>query len=613
MDFTNTSCPLLASSFSFQILAAANLLTPLIVSNCHLVGSYPKDQSFPVFKNPYPEYDFIIVGAGSAGSTIANRLSEIPKYRVLLIEAGKDPPTNSDIPGLAPSLFESAQDWKYLTEPANDSCLGYINNQCAWPRGKVLGGSSTTNFMLAVRGNAKDYDKWESMGNPGWGYKDVLQYFIKSERVRTSRLGNNQSHGFDGNIYVEDFTNNTIYNNEIIQNYIVGYCKAAGYPIIEDILANHSTGVTISPGTIHDEVRWSTAKGYLQSARFRPNLIVMKGTRVTKILIDDKKRAYGVRVYKNGEYKDIFSKKEVIVSGGAINSPQLLMLSGIGPKDELSKFNIKVIQNASVGYNLQDHLISFGPFAKVDIMRYLFDSPVLTYLPLYLLNRTDSGFIPNTMLFFNTTGHEADWPNIQVYHTILPKINLPLFSIIPAATFKKEVINSLLVEAEQTPLLIMYPALLRPESRGSITLKSDNPFEKPKIVTGYLTHRKDVDALIEAFRTLEKISRTKTFLKHGIYGYVTLKSCIKHKPYSDDYLECLLRTLGSTIYHPVGTCKMGPASDPDAVVSPELKVKGIARLRVADASIMPTVVSGNTNLPTIMIAEKASDLIKADW
>ncbi|XP_065201093.1 glucose dehydrogenase [FAD, quinone]-like [Planococcus citri] len=610
MDSANQTCPTISSS-SFVQLVLTQLLTPLITSNCDLTASYPNDKSSNVYQQTFPEYDFIIVGAGSAGCTIANRLSEVKDWKILLIEAGTDPPVNSDIPSLFPTLLQSPFDWNYSTEPAEDSCLGMINNQCKWPRGKALGGSSSINFMLAVRGNAKDYNHWESLGNPGWGYKHVLKYFKKLERVRTPRL-DEKLHGYSGNVYLEDFTNNTIYDTKAVKNFIANYSIESGLPIVPDINAHHKAGVAIVPGTLHNMVRWSTAKAYLGPDQRKINLDVMKQTLVTKILIDDKKRAYGIEVLKNGKYKQIFCKKEVIVSAGSINSPQLLMLSGIGPKNHLQNNNIEVIRDLKVGYNLQDHLITYGLVAKLDMKNLTVNVPNDDILYNYLSKRIDVGFVTDTMIFFNTTGYDANYPDIQIHHIVFPqnRTRLPLLS---GSNFKPEIVDEFLKLSKQAPMLFMLPTLLRPKSRGRVFLKNNNPSERAKIVTGYLTEKEDVSKVVQAFRTLEKLSQTEAFKKYGKLTYVPLKECAAFIPHSDKHYECLARHLGITVYHAAGTCKMGPLSDPYAVVSSTLKVHGVEGLRVADASIMPHIVSGNTNIPTIMIGEKASDLIKDDW
>ncbi|XP_065223397.1 glucose dehydrogenase [FAD, quinone]-like [Planococcus citri] len=618
MDPTNITCPLISSSSSLQLLAAAHLLTPLIISNCHLVGSYPKDKSSYVYQQYEPEYDFIIVGAGSAGCTVANRLSEVANWRILLIEVGPDPPINSDIPSLFLSLFKSPYDWNYLTEPSNDSCLGYINNQCSWPRGKLLGGSSSMNYMLSVRGNPKDYDNWESEGNPGWAYKDVLKYFKKLERVRIPRLGDRHLHGYNGNVFIEDYTNKTIYDSKGMRDYITDYSVASGYPIVEDFDAHPQAGVTIVPGTLRNDVRWSAAKAYLEPIRNKNNLVVMKETFVTKILIDKNRRAYGVEVFKDGKYKKIYCKKEVIVSAGSINSPQLLMISGIGPRDHLQDQGIPVAQDLKVGYNLQDHVLVYGLAASIRGKGYEHGALSLNFIYEYLSNRVDLGvFLSDTMLFFNTTGNTFDYPNIQTYHIMYPRTSFPLslffLILFYLYNFNLEISLENLKAVQLAPTLLIQPTLIRPKSRGRIFLRSKNPFEHPKIVTGYLTAREDVDALIEALRILERISETEAFKKYGKLSYTPVAKCSTLIPRSNEYYECFLRHLGGTVYHPVGTCKMGPSNDSDAVVNYDLKVHGIKGLRVVDASIMPLVTSGNTNIPTIMIGEKASDLIKDDW
>ncbi|XP_065222640.1 glucose dehydrogenase [FAD, quinone]-like [Planococcus citri] len=607
------SCPFNVTSNVPQLSAVLRSLTPLIMMNCQIMGSYPEDKSSHVYQQFYPKYDFIVVGAGSAGSTIASRLSEIPAWKVLLIEAGTDPPLNSDIPLLNPSLLRTSYDWNYHTEVTGDTCLAFLNNQCNWPRGKALGGSSSINFLIAIRGNPKDYDYWESLGNPGWGYKHVLKYFKKLERLRVPKYEDKVAHGYSGDVFVEEFTNKTVYNITEANNYIFNFTTQFGYKVVEDMNAHYQAGITLLPGTLRNNVRWNTAKAYLQPAKDRRNLVVMKGTTVTKILINNQKRAYGVEVYKDGKYKKIYCRKEIIVSAGTVNSPQLLMLSGIGPRDHLTTFNIKVKQNLCVGCNLRDHLSVLNYFVKVKLQSYKVNLDISYILKKYFKSRTDlgTGFDINT--FFNTSGYTSDHPNIQVFHIVLPH-STSVESIYSQITLFKPNIGI------QIPKFIgnaaqfqMAPVLLKPKSKGRILLNSKNPFEYPRIISGYLTEREDVYALIEALRILNAMFQTEAFKKYGTMTSLSVEACSILVQFSDEYYECIVRHFGASAYHPGGTCKMGPPQDPDAVVSPKLKVYGIKGLRVADASIMPQLTSGNLNIPTIMIGEKAADMIKKYW
>ncbi|XP_065221443.1 glucose dehydrogenase [FAD, quinone]-like [Planococcus citri] len=613
MDSMNDTCPLLSTYSFLQPLSTLPILAPLILSNCHLTSPYPSNKAFNVYLQHDPEYDFIIIGAGSAGCVIANRLSEISNWKVLLIEAGTDPPILSDIPSLFPLLLQTPYDWDYSTEPATQSCLGYVNNQCKWPRGKTLGGSSSINAMLAVRGNRKDYDNWESMGNPGWGYDHVMKYFKKLERVFIPRWGNDSTLGYAGNVFVEDYTNNTLYDIRKIINYMAKYYADLGYNTVEDFYAHPRAGLTSLPGTLRDDVRWSSAKAYLTPARNRPNLVVMKSTLATKILINERKKAYGVEVLNYGKYKKIYCKKEVIVSAGSINSPQILMLSGIGPKNHLRELNIDTIQDLKVGYNLQDHIAMVAYVAQLNLKNYTLDLRLLDFPYGYLSERIDTGILPNTMLFFNTTGNTEDYPDIQTYHILVPRIPMPIFLPFPLEGLRVETVNKIINLAEKAPSILITPALVRPKSRGRVYLNSKDPLDKIKIISGYLTAEEDVKTMVEVFKILRKLSQSQAFKQHATLTHIPVEVCSKFVINSDRYYECLLRHLCTTAYHPSGTCKMGPSHDADAVVSPELKMYGISGLRVADSSIMPQVTSSNTNIPTMMIGEKASDMIKKDW
>ncbi|XP_065221441.1 glucose dehydrogenase [FAD, quinone]-like [Planococcus citri] len=609
-------CPFTYTSSLPELTQAIRSLTPLIMENCEIMGSYPEDKSSYVYQQFYPQYyDFIIVGSGSAGSTIAGRLSEIQEWKVLLIEAGTDPPINSDIPFLFASMVQTPYDWNYTTTVSGDTCMAYVGNQCTWPRGKVLGGSSSTNFIGAIRGNARDYDYWESLGNTGWGYKNVLKFFKKLERIRNLNYEDRSAHGYFGPVYIEPYTNKTVYDVIKVKNYIASYCTKYGYKIVEDINANNQAGLALLPGTLHNDVRWNTAKAYLQPAKDRPNLTVMKGTMVIKILINNQKQAYGVVVHKDGKTKEIYCTKEVIVSAGAINSPQLLMLSGIGPEKHLRKLNIKVIKNACVGCNLRDHLSvhSHIGIINAELDGYGVEHGAEYLLYRYLSRREDIGLAMDAMLFINTTGNTAEYPNVQVFHTILPRNNFMKAFFGKLLMFKPDIGQLLANSIETNAILLMFPVLLRPESTGEILLKSKNWFDPPIIISGYMTQKKDIDALTEALRIIESISETKTFKTYGTLKVLQAPACLKLPPKSDEYYECLIRYFGTTTYHPSGTCRMGPSKDSTAVVSPELKVYGIKGLRVADASIMPQLTAGNINIPVIMIGEKAADMVKKDW
>lgn len=604
MESINTTCVTNPVSLGVAQLLFTKLLTTLVKSYCDLNPIYPQDQSSSV--QDHDEYDFIVVGAGSAGSVIANRLSEIPSWRVLLIEAGADPPVESNIPALWPSLMGSKYDWNYKFEADHHSCRSMKNKQCICPRGKLLGGSSSVSVLAYVRANPKDFDKWEEVGNPGWGYKNVSEYFKKMERADEPQF-HYDSHGHDGYIDVQYGPRQSLFKDSVIRDMIKTAAIELGYDNPDDHVPDMKSGVYDMPFTIKDGTRVNTARAYLVPAKDRKNLVVMKESQVTKLLINNEKHVYGVEIFSAGKYKSVVSKKEVIVCAGVINSPQLLMLSGIGPKDHLQSFGIKVVQDLKVGYNLQDHVVLHNTFIKLNVSLEHFNEIDLFYY--YLTRRNDAFAIPtiDTMLFADTRPHQAiDYPDIAFVFAKNPPGTLE-------STFFNDDTTKAVVNANRDSYMLgILPKVLRPSSRGRVLLKNSDPFTAPLIDGGLLTNDEDMMSMIRGLKIALKMTKTKAFEGSSLY-LVPVPECDGYAINEDEYYMCYIRNFATTLYHSCGSCKMGPIHDPDAVVDPTLKVHGVSGVRVTDASIMPFIPSGSANVPTIMIGEKAADLIKSDW
>ncbi|XP_055933901.1 L-sorbose 1-dehydrogenase-like [Argiope bruennichi] len=552
------------------------------------------------------EYDYIVVGGGSAGSVVASRLSEEPCVNVLLLEAGgKKPPLINDIPALGRFFWLTDIDWQFKTVPQKHSAYFHTNQQVIWPSGKGLGGSSLLNAMLYVRGNKKDYDDWEAQGAEGWSYKDVFPYFLKLEDNTNPYYLKNGYHATGGPITVE----NPKYNPEI-RGPIYESAQELGYKVL-DSNAAQQTGFYDHQGSIRNGQRCSTAKAYLVPAENRTNLDIIGGAYVKKILFDGS-RAVGVQFdYGNSEY-NVRVRQEVIMSAGTTNTAQILMLSGIGPKKHLQKLKIPVVADLPVGNNFQDHCgfpVLFT-FNSRPIKEKLQDSQNIHE---YVNNRTGPLSSPefvSAMAFLNTKGvyPREDFPNYELYFLEISK-EIAKYQV----GLHPLVYDFVYGPYENDPVFICVSHLLHPKSKGTVRLQSTNPYDPPLIDPNYYEDPADVEAIVKGMKTCLKIGKSKSMRKVGVKPFATIfPSFTNLLPdfILDRYLTLLAKSVVVTLSHQVGTAKMGDPRDPTTVVDPELKVKGIQGLRVVDASVMPIVPSGNTNIPTIMVAEKASDIIK---
>ncbi|XP_026482376.1 glucose dehydrogenase [FAD, quinone]-like [Ctenocephalides felis] len=550
--------------------------------------------NIPLVESFEDVYDFIIIGSGPGGSVMANRLSEVLDWNILILEAGEQESPLTDIPLLPNILPESKYDWNYKTV-SQTRCCSDQKGYCKQPRGKALGGTSVINYMVYVRGNKYDFNTWQHLGNTGWGYYNILKYFKKSEDMQIKHLQNSPFHSTSGYLTVDLNKYQTHLDDLLIQ---AG--RELGYWNNDNNGANQ-TGILHQQSMIRDGRRCSASKAFLKPVVDRTNLSIATGAFVTKILIDpDNKRAYGVTFTKNGKEHTTRVRKEVILSAGAINSAQLLMLSGVGPANHLQDLGIEVIQDLPVGKELKNHFGS--PDLQFDIDgNFEVDIGVLgssKHVTDYFEKGIGPLTIPDGMIAIasvKTSRYNIDLPDVEINFR--------------AANLYKDIDKN-----KTRDSFYAFVLLLRPKSVGRLLLNSRDPTDSPKIDVNCFAENEDVETLVKGIKVAVEMSRTKVLSKYN----VTLKlepdeECDKFGKETDAYWRCFLKNSTSG-NHQIRTCKMGPADDPTSVVDPStLKPYGIQGLRVVDASVIPEPPTGHTTAVVYMVAEKAADFVKAEW
>ncbi len=535
------------------------------------------------------EFDFVLVGAGSAGSVLANRLTQDGRHNVLLLEAGGDDRRFwIQVPlGYGKTFYDSDVNWMYVTDPVESTA----NRPSYWPRGKVLGGSSSINAMIYIRGQAEDYEDWLAAGNPGWGWRDVLPIF---KRMEAHSSGESDWHGGNGPLYIDASSRG---RHPICESFIKAG-REAGLAHNPDFNGAGQEGIGAYHINVRNGRRMSASRAYLWSAGKRRNLHIETRAHATRILFENKK-AVGIEYVKNGEKHSAWAAKEVILAAGAVNTPQLLLLSGVGPASDLSRLDIEVIHDCqAVGRHLQDHYgvdhIYRSTRPTLNNSLHPWWGKLWAGMQYVLARRGPLSRNINHAGGFVRTRPELTRPNMQLYFSPL--------------TYRKAPPGTRpLMNPDPYPAFLMGISQCRPTSRGYVRLKSTDPMTPPEIQPNYLATRQDLQENLEGVHFLRRLASTPT-MKQLIAEELDPGPEVR----DDEGLIQHIREQGGTVFHPAGSCRMG--NDPmTSVVGAELKVHNLAGLRIADASIFPTMPSGNLNAPAIMVGEKASDLVLDSW
>ncbi|CAH0551850.1 unnamed protein product [Brassicogethes aeneus] len=560
---------------------------------------------------PDPEYDFVVIGGGSGGATAAGRLSEVSQWKVLLIEAGGDEPPGAQVPSMVISYHGNPHvDWNYKTDPEKSGCQGYPEKRCSWPRGKVLGGCSVINGMMYMRGTPRDYDNWAAAGNKGWAYKDVLPEFKKHEdNLEIGTLVDAKYHGKGGPMTTQRFNDQPELAYDILDA-----AKELKYPVVKDLNGEQFAGFTVAQTSTRNGARLSSARAYLRPNRNRPNLHVMLNSTATKINLrktGNQKTIDSVEFIYMGKTFTVKVNKELILGAGALNTPQILLLSGIGPKAQLDKVGIQQVHELpGVGQNLQNHVAFYITYVmqKVKAINDLDWAKALDYI----LNR--KGPMSSTgmsQLTARINSKYADpsgnYPDLQIFFA----------GYLANCAKSGEVGRALDDDKPDAPRhLTISPVTLHPKSKGFVGLRSKNPLEPPVMVANYLEEPEDAAVLVEGVRVIQRLMNT-TVMRNK-YGMKLDKDehgdCAKKFGYdTDDFWHCAVRYYTGPENHQASSCRMGPKSDPMAVVNNKLQLYGVDGIRIMDASVMPYLVSGNTHATIVMIAERGVEWIKQTW